>query len=206
MTRRRTHEIGRPAVGSVLVTPVVVSFGLVFVLLAACSSDGRELADPVFPPPATEAPSTTLVLVDELPGEPTEAPVESLPDGTDGRVSFDRLSSPANATAEVTGIGALFGDRVTVDGEPADLLSFDVGADGTFTTQIWIENEGAHAVCVADTWRDSEARRLDDWARQPAEDFAEVFVAASTDGRCMPRTREVPNDALLAAVLAMSGF
>ena len=288
-------------------------------VLGACSADGRELAEPAFPPPATEpAATTTLVVVDELPAEPTDSPLESAPEDAGGRVTFDRLYSPANATAEVTGTGALFGDPVTVDGEPADLLSFEAATDGTFTAQIWIEDEGAHTVCVSDTcgrvftlapdaetaeevvakiedaitlaaeilpydelfpewsieiggalsgtggtadadrrvvtvyrnrgrtvddfvrtilheyghvvdaerlddtkrveyvlaagypegtpWRDPEARRLDDWARQPAEDFAEVFVAAWTDGRWMPRTREVPSDELLATVLALSGF
>jgi hypothetical protein len=284
----------------------------------ACSSDGRELADPVFPPPATEpAPTTTLVLVDELPGEPTDPPSASAPAEAAGRVVIDRLYSPANATAELTGTGAVFGDPVTVDGEPADLLSFDID-DGVFTAQVWIEVEGAHTVCVADAcgrvftlapdaespeevvakieeaivlaaeilpydelfpewsieiggalsgtggtadadrrvvtvyrnrgrsvddfvrtilheyghvvdaerlddadraqylvlagypadtpWRDPEARRIDDWARQPAEDFAEVFVAAWTNGRWMPRTRDTPSDELLAGILALSGF
>ena len=316
MTRRELHVVGRRSAAMRVTSALVLS---ALVLLGACSSDGRELADPVFPPPATDPTSTTtLVILDELPGEPTAPPAEEAPDESEGRVTFDRLHSPANATAEVTGTGARYGDPVTVDGEPADLLSFDAADDGAFTAQVWIENEGAHTVCVADTcgrvftlapdaetageviarieeaivlaaeilpydelfpewsieiggalsgtggtadadrqvvtvyrnrgrtvddfvrtllheyghvvdaerlddasraeyvltagypegtpWRDPDARRLDDWARQPAEDFAEVFVAAWTDGRWLPRTRETPTDELLAAVLALSGF
>ena len=33
---------------------------------------------------------------------------------------------------------------------PADVLSFEVDEDGGFTLQVWIEDEGAHTVCVAD--------------------------------------------------------
>lgn len=291
--------------------------------VAGCGRDGRELADPIFPPPSNEPlsaaelpPATSDQLTDELPGEVAEPTSEPVADAS--RVVIDRLGSPANATAEVTGAGARRGDPVTVDGVPADLLSFDVAADGTFTIRLWIDDEGAHTVCVADAcgrvytlapdaetaeeviakieeaielaadifpydeifpdwsvevggalsgtggtadverrvvtiyrnrgrsvddfvrtilheyghvvdavrlddvdrarylvlagypddtpWRDPSARRVADWARQPAEDFAEVFVAAWTDGRWLPRTREAPSDELLAATLELSGF
>lgn len=298
-------------------------------VLAGCSSDGRELADPVFPLPATvpattpdTALDTTLATstIETLPAEPTAPTADPEPTGSEpsGRVVFDRLYSPANATAEATGTGALLGDRVTVDGQPADVLSFVVEADGTFTVQVWIEDEGAHTVCVADTcgrvftlapdaetaeevvakideaivlaaeilpyaelfpdwtieiggalsgtggttdaerrvvtvyrnrgrsvddfvrtilheyghvvdaerlddaaraeylrlagypdgteWRDPEARRIDDWARQPAEDFAEVMVAVWTDRRWLPRTRTDLSDELLAATAELAGF
>lgn len=295
-------------------------------VVAACSDDGRELAEPVFPPPEVPAapvppdpvPDDASSTVDVLPSEPLDD--ASAPTDADegGRVVIDRLSSPANATAEATGTGALLGDPVTVDGVPADLLSFEVDADGSFTVQVWIEDEGAHTVCIADTcgrvftlapdaetaeevvakieqaielatdtlpydelfpewsveiggalsgtggttdeerrvvtiyrnrgrtvddfvrtilheyghvvdverlddddraaylelagfapdtpWRDPEARRIEDWARQPAEDFAEVMVAAWTDRRWSPRTRSSTSDELLAGVLALSGF
>lgn len=291
------------------------------VLATACSSDGRELAEPVFPPPATEPPPTTLFPTgDVLPAEPVATPPATATPTSEapGRVVFDRLYSPANATAEVIGTGALLGDPVTVDGQPADVLSFVVEADGTFTAQVWIEDEGAHTVCVADTcgrvftlapdaesaeeviakieeaivlakeilpydelfpewtieiggalsgtggtadperrvvtvyrnrgrsvddfvrtvlheyghvvdaerlddadraaylelagypagtaWRDPDARRIEDWARQPSEDFAEVLVAAWTDRRWLPRTRTETSDELLAATLALAGF
>lgn len=294
---------------------------LLVVALPACSSDGRELADPVFPPPVAETTTTvptTVVLTvpTTLPADTTIVPTSDATDG--GRVVFDRLYSPANATAEVVGTGAAVGDPVTVDGLPADVITFDVHTDGTFTVQVWIEDEGAHTVCVADTcgrvytlapdaetpeevvveieqaielaadvipyqewfpdwsieiggalsgtggstdverrvvvvyrnrgrtvddfvrtilhefghvadavrlddeertaylaaagfepgtaWRDPEAQQLDDWARQPAEDFAEVLVAAWTDGRWLPRTRTEPSDELLAAAVALVGL
>lgn len=291
--------------------------------VAGCARDGRELADPIFPPPATEPlpaaeppPASSDPLADALPGEVPEPTIEPISDA--GRVVIHRLSSPDNATAEVTGTGARRGDPVTVDGVPADLLSFDVAADGTFTIRLRIDDEGAHTVCVADAcgrvytlapdaetaeevvakiedaielaaeifpydeifpdwsveiggalsgtggtadverrvvtvyrnrgrsvddfvrtilheyghvvdaerlddvgrarylvlagypddapWRDPSARGVADWARQPAEDFAEVFVAAWTKGRWLPRTREAPSDELMAAVLELSGF
>ena len=309
-----------------------VAVGVVVVALAAsgaCSSDGRELAEPVFPPPAATTTTTTttasatapatIVVPTELPAEPTEPTVVSTTTtaGSSGRVVFDRLHSPANATAEVTGRGAVPGDPVTVDGEPADLLTFAIAADA-FTARVWIEDEGAHTVCIADTcgrvftlapdaetaeevvakiedaivlateifpydevfpgwtieiggalsgtggstdaergivtiyrnrgrsvddfvrtilhefghvvdterlddeararyltvagyptgteWRAADARRLDDWARQPSEDFAEVLVAAWSERRWLPRTRAEVSDDLLAATLELAGF
>jgi len=295
------------------------------VAVPACSRDGRELAEPVFPPP--EVPSTTappaapadsaLPTVAVLPSEPLDAATTEPPDAV-GRVVIDRLSSPANATAEATGTGALLGDLVTVDGAPADVRSFEIDADGTFTVEVWIEDEGAHTVCVGDAcgrvftlapdaesaeevvakieeaivlareivpydelfpdwtieiggalsgtggttdderrvvtvyrnrgrtvddfvrtilheyghvvdaerlddddraaylelagyaadtpWRDPEARRIEDWARQPAEDFAEVLVAAWSDRRWLPRTRAATSDELLAGALQLAGF
>ncbi|MFP5486797.1 MAG: hypothetical protein ACLGHQ_00620 [Acidimicrobiia bacterium] len=292
----------------------------VWSLAAGCSTDGRELADPVFPLPATVPASVPPDTVDsgafdDLPAEPLPSAPETEPSG---RVVIDRLSSPANATAEVIGTGALPGDQVSVDGLPADVVSFVVEPDGSFTVQVRIEDEGAHTVCVADTcgrvftlapdaetpeevvakideaivlaaeilpydelfpdwtieiggalsgtggttdaerrvvtvyrnrgrtvddfvrtilheyghvvdterldddaraeylrlagypegtsWSDPAARRLDDWARQPAEDFAEVLVAVWSDGRWLPRTRTDVSGDLLAATAALAGF
>lgn len=309
-----------------------VGWGVVAAVVAAtasCSSDGRELAEPVFPPPATE-PATTAPTVDVLPSEPVEpteppatrpleAPASGPPPSDDGgRIVFDRLYSPSNATAEVTGTGAAPGDPVTVDGSPADVLSFEIAPDGAFVAQVWVEDEGAHTLCVADTcgrvytlapgaetaaqvvakieeaivlaredlpydelfpawtveiggalsgtggttdaerrvvtvyrnrgrsvddfvrtilheyghvvdaerlddddraaylelagypagtaWRDPETRGIEDWARQPAEDFAEVLVAAWTARRWLPRTRAETSDELLTATLVLAGF
>ena len=67
-------------------------------------------------------------------------------------IVIERLNSPSNATAELAGTGATASDPVTVDGEPADVLSFEGGEpNATFRLQIWIEDEGAHTVCVAAT-------------------------------------------------------
>ena len=287
----------------------------------ACSSDGRELADPVLPPPtpttipATKPATTTPTVaaaVDEPAAENVADPIEESPASAPSSVVFEQLFSPANATAEIVGSGAVADHAVTVDGEPADVRSFVTGDDGTFAARIWIEDEGAHTVCIADTcgrvytlapdaetaeeviakieeaidlaaavipheawfpewtieiggalsgtggttddenrtvtvyrnrgrsvddfvrtilhefghvadaerlddetraeyielagfpagtlWRDPNARGIEDWARQPAEDFAEVLVAVWSDGRWPPRTREsIPDDLLVAA-------
>lgn len=299
---------------------------LAAVLMSACSSDGRELAEPVFPPPPVDTVAPTTV--DLLPSEPpdptlpppgTEPPATDAPNlAVDRRVVVDRLSSPANATAEAVGTGARPGDTITVDGEEADILRFDVSSDGSFTATVRIEDEGAHTVCIADgcgrvytlapdaesdeevvakideaivlaaevlpyadlfpewtieiggafsgtggttdverrtvvvyrnrgrsvddfvrtilhelghvvdaerlddearstyleaagypagtDWRDPDARRLEDWARQPAEDFAELLVAGWTDRRWLPRTRTDASDDLIAVALELAGF
>ena len=287
-------------------------------VITACGSDGKTLRAPTFPlpePPATTAPASdqdesALLPLESGPLDPviTDAaasdPTVTDPDGsgrsTDGRITIDRLHSPANATAEMNGVGAVIGDPVSVDDQPGDVLTFDVLADGTFTMQVWIPDEGAHTVCVADAcgrvytlapdadspeevvakidealplaadflsyeqlfadwtveiggalsgtggstdaetktvtiyrnrgrtvdefvrtilhefghvadferlddadrarylelrglpagmvWRDEDAHRLDEWGRQPSEDFAEVMVMFWTNGRYEPRT------------------
>lgn len=63
-------------------------------------------------------------------------------------VVIDLLRSPENATAEITGQGATYADAVTVDGAPADVISFVIAADDTFELRVWIDDEGAHTVCV----------------------------------------------------------
>ncbi len=64
-------------------------------------------------------------------------------------VVIERIWSPEATTAELLGVGALLTDPVTVDGRPADVLAFDVDADG-FTLQVRILEAGAHEVCVRD--------------------------------------------------------
>ena len=132
------------------------------VCLGACASDGRSLRAPTFPPPAppvTEAAtagSSVPVLPAEsgFPAPEVTAPeiTDALNPGvvTDGRITIDRLFSPANATAEMNGVGAALGDPVSVDGLPGDLLEFEVEPNGTFMMRVWIPDEGAHTVCVAD--------------------------------------------------------
>ena len=280
---------------------------------SACASDGRELREPtaVLPAPATSAPIPTTVV----------AATETVVTSSTPRVSIVELRSPENAIAEASGVGAVPGDAVTVDGEPADLVSFDLAAGGGFVARIHIPDEGAHTVCVADgcgrvytldvaaetpeeviatieeaiplaaelvafdrafpgwvieiggalagtggsidaetktvtiyrnrgrsvdefvrtilhefghvadverldddgraefatlrgfaagtPWREADAHRLDDWGRQPSEDFAEVLVMYWTDGRWTPRTRpEVgpPTPEQLDAVATLAGF
>lgn len=44
-------------------------------------------------------------------------------------------------------------------------------------------------------WSTGSARSVDEWSTQPSEDFAEVLVAAWSDGRWLPRTRsELPDE------------
>jgi hypothetical protein len=247
-------------------------------------------------------------------------PVTSAPISERQPIVIERLDSPANAVAQMTGTGARATDPVTVDGKPADVLSFvgDAADSGNFSVQVWIEDQGAHTVCVAtscgrvytlapnaespeemlatieqaliltdeyldyetefpdwtvevggalsgtggttdvDTqtvtiyrnrgrsvddyvrtilhefghvadaerlddaeravylalrginpsvvWRDAQAHRLEDWARQPSEDFAEVMVMFWTSGRWEPRTTELaasPDAGQLASIAAL---
>jgi hypothetical protein len=83
----------------------------------------------------------------------TVAPLVSTSTGGDREpIVIVRLYSPSNAIAELTGTGAASSDPVTVDGELADVLSFVGGeSDTEFRLQVWIEDEGAHTVCVAAT-------------------------------------------------------
>lgn len=66
-------------------------------------------------------------------------------------IVVDRAWSPANATAEIIGTGALVDDIVTVDGELAVIDSFTIDADGRFSLRVTIDDEGAHTVCVRDS-------------------------------------------------------
>lgn len=293
--------------------------GALVLVLAACGGDGKTLRDPVFglpappettvPDPLADVPVTGAPIVEST--RPAEPPGTSVP----RNIVIDRLWSPANATAEIEGIGAVPTDAVTVDGERADVLSFDRAADGAFVAQVRIDDEGAHTVCIADAcgrvytlaadaetpeevtakieqatvdveayldidaefpdwsievagalsgtggstdvdtrtvtiyrnrgrsvddfvrtilhefghvadferltdeerveylllrgldpkaiWRTAGEHRLDDWARQPSEDFAEAMVMIWSDGRWSPRTDGVglaPDAAQLAAI------
>lgn len=289
-------------------------------LLASCSSDGRGLAEPDQPlttqPLATRAAEATVS--DDVNFTVPEPPVTTM---ARSPIVIDRLSSPENATAELSGVGALATDAVTVDGVEVPTLSFDVDIDGTFVIRVWIEDEGAHTVCVADAcgrvytlapdaetpeeviamieeaiplaqklvdyptlfpewtveiggllsgtggttdeehrvvtiyrnrgrsvpefvrtiihelghvadfewldddqravyrelrgipaatpWRDEEATRLDDWGRQPSEDFAEVLAMIWSEGQYVPRTEQLaptPDTATLAAVAELVGI
>ncbi len=128
----------------------VFSLGLAAVLLLACGTgDGRQLAEPVFDLPAqpvtvAETASTALLTV-----PPTAAFVVETT-ASFAAIEIEALFSPANAIAEMSGTGAEPTDAVTVDADPADVLSLEVDARGQFVLQVWIDDEGAHTVCVAD--------------------------------------------------------
>lgn len=67
-----------------------------------------------------------------------------------GPILVDRIWSPEPTIAEVLGSGAMAGDPITVDGEPADVVTFDVEPDGSFLLRVRIVDEGAYTVCVRD--------------------------------------------------------
>lgn len=77
-------------------------------------------------------------------------PATTVPSAPAGSVVIERIWSPEPAIAEVSGIGAIASDPVTVDDVPADLTAFDVVEDGSFTLRVRIFAEGAHTVCVRD--------------------------------------------------------
>ena len=54
-------------------------------------------------------------------------------------------------------------------------------------------------------WLSEQSHRIEDWGRQPGEDFAEVMTMIWSDGRWTPRTLEgtPPGDAELAEVAAL---
>jgi hypothetical protein len=121
--------------------------GLFVLALAGCADDGRELRSPTAPPPVTTVVPLATLPAPTLPAESLSASTVASSAST---IEVEQLFSPANATAEMTGSGARVTDPVTVDDEPADVLRFDVADDGTFLLQVWIVDEGAHTVCVAD--------------------------------------------------------
>ncbi|HUF97468.1 MAG TPA: hypothetical protein VMM60_05010 [Ilumatobacter sp.] len=98
------------------------------------------------PPPIVTATvnSTTAATIDATIASTTLTAPSTVP----SNVVIDLLRSPENAIAEITGNGATYADAVTVDGLPADVISFDIAPDDTFTVRVWIEDEGAHTVCL----------------------------------------------------------
>jgi len=87
--------------------------------------------------PTTPAPTTTTITT-------TTTTVPRAP------IVIDRLWSPSNALAELSGTGATADDPITVDGEPAEVQSIDTDDDGSFVATVWIDEEGAHTVCIRD--------------------------------------------------------
>lgn len=294
----------------------------VSIAVVACSeSDQVVFTADVVGPATTSVATTEAVVVPTAtlpPTTPTTAIAAPPPTAAPAPIVVERLWSPANATAEMVGTGALPTDPVTVDGAPANVVSFDRAEEGTFTLRVWIEDEGAHTVCVRDEcgrvytlapdaetieeveakideaiplaqqivdfealypewtievsgpfsgvggstdpdrlvvtvhanrgrtvddyvrtilheyghvadferltdeerleylavrgipadvpWRSDGTHSLEEWAQQPAEDFAEVVVALWTDGELVPRTAALapaPDQATLDAVAGM---
>jgi hypothetical protein len=133
----------------------VITATLALALVSACDAgDGRQLIDPVFDPPAppvtvADTAPSILLTIPPLP-DPVVESTAAPPTAAAEPIEIEALFSPANATAEMSGLGAETTDAVTVDGNPADVLSFEVGPDGRFVLRVWIDDEGAHTVCVAD--------------------------------------------------------
>jgi hypothetical protein len=108
-------------------------------LLLSCANDGRSMRQP-------EQPNEPVVIAEPSPTtRPPTAPATVQSD-----VEIDLLRSPENAMVEATGTGAAYGDAVTVDGVPADVITFDIAADGSFALLLRVEDEGAHTVCVGE--------------------------------------------------------
>ena len=116
------------------------AMAIVLLVATSCASDSA----PVFVDDLVEEapqPATTAVVVPAT----TESPPPLL-----DPIEVTRAWSPANATAEIIGTGAVATDVVTVDDRPAAPESFDVDGSGGFTLRVRIEDEGAHTVCVRD--------------------------------------------------------
>lgn len=139
----RRSSIGGPALSAFAV--VVTSF-----LTTSCGSGGRTLREPVQAVPVTPVTVPADPRGDRL--TTADSPSLAPPDASDAApvIVIDRLSSPANAIAEIEGTGAIPTDRLTVDGGQADVVSFDRRGDGTFVARVRIETEGAHTVCIAE--------------------------------------------------------
>ena len=113
------------------------------VLGAACgaSDDPVYEADEVLTP--TSAPPTVATTIASTVST-TVATVPATP------IVIERLWSPSNAHAELIGTGATADDPITVDGDPATVLSFDTEDDGSFNAIVRIDEEGAYTVCIRD--------------------------------------------------------
>lgn len=128
--------------------------GLVAVaLLAGCRGSDREqevgAAAPTTGESVTVVPSVPPSTPSTVPPRTTAQTGPAADSDPPPEIAIEQLFSPANATAEMTGTGARSTDVVTVDDAPADVVSFDVGPEGRFVVRVWIEQEGAHTVCVA---------------------------------------------------------
>lgn len=111
------------------------------VTMAIAGCGGNE--EPIFVDDVVEGATTTTTVV--IVPATTDAP----PTPVDP-VVVTRAWSPANATAEIAGTGALATDVVTVDERQVPTETFAVDDDGGFTLRVRIEDEGAHTVCIRD--------------------------------------------------------
>jgi hypothetical protein len=160
-----TDRLRLRRLGAVAMCPVMV--------LAGCTDDGRELRDPTVGLPAPPTPTTASTTASTTTSPSTTSPTTVAT--SDPTIEVDQLSSPANATAEMIGSGAVTSDPVTVDGEPADVLSFRADEQGIFVLQVWIEEEGAHTVCIADAC--GRVYTLAPDAESPEEIIAKIEAA-----------------------------
>lgn len=113
--------------------------GAVAVAAVGCSAND----EPIFVDDVVEAVATTSTVV--IVPATTEAPQRLI-----DPVVVTRAWSPANATAEIIGTGAIATDVVTVDDQQVLAEMFSADADGGFTLRVRIEDEGAHTVCIRD--------------------------------------------------------
>lgn len=187
------------------------SVAILALTLVSCRSDGRQLRDPVFDPPAppvTDVDSTpptagsTFLTIPSLP-ERTAEPVDDAMSES-RTIEIEQLFSPANATAEMTGIGALVTDPVTVDDQPADVLSFEVEPDRRFVVQVWIDDEGPHTVCVAEACARVYTLAAD--AESPEEVTAKIEAALQLATEYLDFPTEFPDwQSRIAGALSGTG-
>lgn len=168
--------------------PHVVAIGGLL-LVVACGAD----TDPIYRDDAVAAPATSVVSATSPPTSVSSSvpvsnadaePAETV-DPAASPVAVDRAYSPENAVAELSGVGAIDTDPVTVDDQPGEVLSFDTFSDGSFVVRVRIVDEGAHTVCVRDACSRVFTRAPDAETREEIEakiDDALVLAAAYFDG------------------------
>lgn len=157
----------RPWAESAALTVAAIALG------ACAGGDGRDLAEAVEPLPDRSMPTDPPATLD-LPTVQTAAPVTGSASDA-GRVTIDELTSPENALVVVVGRGAAAADPITVDGVPGDVVAFEAAADGTFEARVFVPDEGAHTVCVADAC--GRVYTLDPDAETPEEVIALIDEA-----------------------------
>jgi hypothetical protein len=94
--------------------------------------------------PTTPAPTTTTTTTANTTTATTTTTAPLIP------IVIERLWSPSNALAELIGTGATADDAITVDGRQAEVRSISTEDDGSFSATVWIDEEGAHTVCIRD--------------------------------------------------------
>lgn len=172
--------------GEVLRSPLsrpIVRVALMGVLAAAAMGCGGN-EEPIFVDDVVdvveEVATTTVAVI--VPAT-TEAPQPVL-----DPVVVTRAWSPANATAEIVGTGAVATDEVTVDDQNVLTEMFTLDGEGGFAMRVRIEDEGAHTVCIRDVC--SRVFTLAPDAESSAEIEAKIaeakpLAAATFDGEAL---------------------